>query len=137
MSACKHPDFVAEAISELLRNVCIVEHNLPPYCLNPLTVAEGKKLRLVIDLRHVNEFLVKSKFKYEHLRSFLKLLRIIIVFLFPGISNKVITTLIFIQTTKSIWVFRGYVTVLLYFLSSPIWVEYRMLLFYQTYASFG
>ena len=35
----------------------------------PLTVAEGKKLRLVIDLRHVNCHLVRFKFKYEDLRS--------------------------------------------------------------------
>lgn len=42
----------------------------PPHCVNPLTVAEGKRLRLVIDLRHVNEFLVKPKFKYKDLRSF-------------------------------------------------------------------
>ena len=37
--------------------------------MNPLTVVEGKKLRLVIDLRHVNQFLVKTKFKYDDLRS--------------------------------------------------------------------
>ena len=37
--------------------------------VNPLTVAEGKKLRLVIDLREVNKYLVKPKFRYEDLRS--------------------------------------------------------------------
>ena len=68
-SALQHPEFVAEAISELLCNGCIVEHEVPPVCVNPLTVAEGKKLRLVIDLRHVNNYLVKPKFKYEDLRS--------------------------------------------------------------------
>ena len=68
-SALKHPGFVAEAITELLSNGCIVEHYVPPFCVNPLTVAEGKKLRLVIDLRHVNSYLVKPKFKYEDLRS--------------------------------------------------------------------
>ena len=40
----------------------------------PLTVAEGKKLRLVIDLRLVNEFLVHSKLKYENLRSLSQLI---------------------------------------------------------------
>ena len=30
---------------------------------------EGKKLHLVIDLRQVNKYLVKPKFKYEDLRS--------------------------------------------------------------------
>ena len=29
----------------------------------------GKRLRLVKDLRHVNKYLVKAKFKYEDLRS--------------------------------------------------------------------
>ena len=53
----------------LLANGCIVEHSVPPFCVNPLSVAKGKKLRLVIDLRHVNSFLVRFKFKYEDLRS--------------------------------------------------------------------
>ena len=68
-SAFQHPDFVTQAISELLANGCIVEHSVPPFCVNPLSVAEGKKLRLVINLRHVNSFLVRFKFKYEDLRS--------------------------------------------------------------------
>ena len=62
-SALKHPDLVVHAILELLDNVCIVEHSEPPFCVNPLTVAEGKKLRLVIDLRHVNCHLVRFNFK--------------------------------------------------------------------------
>ena len=54
---------MAEALSELLRNGCIVEHKLPPYRVNPLTVAQGKKLGVVSNVRHVNGFLVKPKFK--------------------------------------------------------------------------
>ena len=69
LSALRHPDFVVHAISELLDNGCITEHREPPFCVNPLTVAEGKKLRLVIDLRHVNCHLVRFKFKYENLSS--------------------------------------------------------------------
>ena len=68
-SAFQNPDFVTQAISELLANGCIIEHSVPPFCVNPLSVAKGKKLRLVIDLRHVNSFLVRFKFKYEDLRS--------------------------------------------------------------------
>ena len=68
-SAFQYPEFVAQAISELLVNGCIAEHSVPPFCVNPLSVAKGKKLRLVIDLRHVNNFLVRFKFKYEDLRS--------------------------------------------------------------------
>ena len=68
-SALQHPEFVSEAITELLNSGCIVEHVVPPFFMNPLTVAEGKKLRLVIDLRRVNNCLVKLRFKYEDLRS--------------------------------------------------------------------
>ena len=69
LSPLKHLDFVEEAVAELLHNHCITEHTSPPLCVNPLTVAEGKKLRLVIDLRHVNQHIFKNKFIYEDLRS--------------------------------------------------------------------
>ena len=46
LSALKHKQFVADAISELLSHNCIIEHEFPPYCINPLTVAEGKKVTL-------------------------------------------------------------------------------------------
>jgi len=65
-SAFKHPSFVEEAIEELLNKRCIEQHDTPPHVVNPLTVAEGKKLRLVLDLRYVNNFL---KSKYEDLRT--------------------------------------------------------------------
>ena len=65
----QHPKLVAEAISELRSNGCIFEHEVPPLCVNPLRVAEGKKLRLVIDLRRVNNYLAKPKFKYKDLCS--------------------------------------------------------------------
>ena len=53
-SAELHPSFLKEAIIKLLAADCIEEHLEPPYCVNPLSVAEGKKLRPVIDLWHVN-----------------------------------------------------------------------------------
>ena len=71
-SAERHPQFVEEAISKLLLNNCIQEHRQPPFCVNPLSVAEGKKLRLVIDLRHVNPCLFKHSFKYEDLHCLSK-----------------------------------------------------------------
>ncbi|RMX50059.1 hypothetical protein pdam_00002952 [Pocillopora damicornis] len=46
-----HPSFVEEAVIELLAADCIEEHLELPYCVNPLSVAEGKKLKPVIDLR--------------------------------------------------------------------------------------
>ena len=47
----------------------ISEVNSPPHCVNPLSVAEGKKLRLVLDMREVNRYLVKCNFRYEDLRG--------------------------------------------------------------------
>ena len=68
-AASRYPQFVESAILELLEKQLINEHSFPPRCVNPLTVAEGKKLRLVIDLHEVNKYLVKPKFRYEDLRS--------------------------------------------------------------------
>ena len=55
-SALRNPQFVKSAILELLEKQLINEHSSPPHCVNPLTVAEGKKLLLVIDLREVNNY---------------------------------------------------------------------------------
>ena len=68
-SSLDRPHFVQRAILELLANCCIQEHSASPFCVNPLSVVEGKKLHLVIDLRHINQCLVLPKFKYEALRS--------------------------------------------------------------------
>lgn len=73
-SSLKHQNFVDEAIHNLLQNNCIEELTSRPYCCNPLTVAENNtKLRLVLDLRHVNEFVKYTKFKYEDLNTFAKI----------------------------------------------------------------
>ena len=68
-SAFQHPEFVSHAMCELLENDCIIEHSTPPFRTNPFSVAEGKKLGLVIDLRHVNNFLVRFKFSLS-MRTF-------------------------------------------------------------------
>ena len=47
----------------------INEHDNAPHVVNPLTVADGEKLRLVLDLRYINSFLESSRFKYEDLRT--------------------------------------------------------------------
>ena len=67
-SSRRNATFVSTAIQELLTNKCI-ELVTPetPHCVNPLTVAEGAKLRLVLDLRHVNKYLDVTQFKYENL----------------------------------------------------------------------
>lgn len=69
MSALRHSGFVEEAIQKLIANRCVATCETPPHVVNPLTVAEGKKLRLVLDLRHVNQFVENTRFKYEDLRT--------------------------------------------------------------------
>ena len=70
-SSLKHREFVEGAIKDLLKGGLVAEVGIPPHCCNPLTVSEkGGKLRLVIDLRHVNSFLKNKKFRYEDLRTF-------------------------------------------------------------------
>ena len=61
---------MTKSIYELLDKNCIDEIANMPYCCNPLTVAGSKKKpRLVLDLRHVNEYLDFPKFKYEDLKT--------------------------------------------------------------------
>ena len=69
-SALTHRKFVSDSITELLANRCIVKVAQKPYICSPLSVvanAEGK-LRLVLNLKYLNQFLHKVKFKYEDIR---------------------------------------------------------------------
>ena len=66
-SSLRNSRFVSQAISKLLKNKCIEE--LDQNCCNPLTVAESKKLRLVLDLGHVNSFIKQNKFRHENLAT--------------------------------------------------------------------
>ena len=66
-SALQESEFVESAFSELLSLECIAEVFAPPAVINPLSVSiqkSGKK-RLILDLRHVNQYLFKSKFRCE------------------------------------------------------------------------
>ena len=69
-SAMHNSKFVQEFIAELLVAGCIKEVPDTPYVCSPLSVVENSlgKRRLVINLRHLNCFLWKQKFKYEDLR---------------------------------------------------------------------
>ena len=58
--------FVDNAVAKLLEEGMIEEIDSRPYICIPLTVAEGKKLRLVLDLRHVNQYLMRI---YEDLKT--------------------------------------------------------------------
>ena len=73
-SSLRNRKLVEQSIAELIRNRCIREVTEPPHCINPLTVVEGDKPRLVLDLRHVNEYLIKQKFQYENLTTLSEML---------------------------------------------------------------
>ena len=69
-SALDHKSFVEQAIHDLLIRGLVVECSNVPYVVNPITVSvqnNGKK-RLILDLRHVNKHLWKSKVKFEDIR---------------------------------------------------------------------
>ena len=68
-SALAHSSFVEEAIAKLVTNRCIKKCDVAPRVVNPLSVAEGKELRLVLDLRHVNQYVEATRFKYEDLKN--------------------------------------------------------------------
>ena len=75
-SALQNSDFVLSAITEILKVGSVMECIVPPVVINPLSVSiqpNGKK-RLILDLRHINFFVKKSKIKFEHAKSFLQCL---------------------------------------------------------------
>lgn len=60
-SAIAHSDFVSKSIQEVLQSGTVVKVDQIPHVVNPLTVsvnAKGKE-RLILDLRHVNQYVVK------------------------------------------------------------------------------
>ena len=75
-SAVIHSAFVHESIVELLATGCVVEVTDRPHICSPLSVVESSsgKRRLVINLRYLNRFLWKNRFKYEDLRVAMLLL---------------------------------------------------------------
>ena len=75
-SACKNSLFIQESLSELRTTGCAVEVSARPIICSPLSVVENStgKQRLVINFRHLNQFLWKQRFKYEDLRVAMLLL---------------------------------------------------------------
>ena len=76
-SALRRKSFVEFQIRELLENACISEVPDCPEFINPLHVAvqpSGKE-RLILDLPHLNNFIVKTHVKYEDLKTVLQLLK--------------------------------------------------------------
>ena len=64
-------DFVTDSIRDLMERGCIKEVKSEEAMIcNPLGVVNnGKKLRLILDLRYVNTYLAKFKFKMEDLKT--------------------------------------------------------------------
>ena len=61
-SALRNHEFVTQAVTELLDLNVIEEVDTIPYFCSPLSVAEnGKKLRLILDLSILNEYVVAEK----------------------------------------------------------------------------
>jgi hypothetical protein len=65
-----HASFIVECIRDLLRAKAIKRVHSKPHVVNPLNVTPKKngKLRLILDLRHVNQFLYIPKFKMDSLK---------------------------------------------------------------------
>ena len=69
-SAMENCDFIS---LELLVHNCVTKVDSQLFICSPLSVVEGpNKKRLVINLRHLSQFLWKQSFKYEDLRCYLR-----------------------------------------------------------------
>ena len=69
-SAIESKEFVSQALRDLETNRCIEPVPQRPHICSPLSVVcnSSGKQRLVINLRYLNQFLWRDKFKYEDLR---------------------------------------------------------------------
>ena len=69
-STWDHIDFVMESVQELLNNRCVQEVKTKPVVCSPLSVVSNHegKCKLVLKVRHLNQFLRKDHFNYEDLR---------------------------------------------------------------------
>ena len=100
-SALNNASFVESAIAELVHTHAVVELPFIPHVVNPLSVSiqsSGKK-RLILDLRHVNHFVWKQKFRCEDWRVYYHMLIRATTFS-VSISSLDITILIFFRITK-------------------------------------
>ena len=76
-SALENPEFVTSTIRELLRSGSVIEVPFEPLVVNPLGVdtRPSGKQRLILDLRHVNKFLVRDRIKFDDWRDFQQFVR--------------------------------------------------------------
>ena len=68
-SALRNADFVETELQKLLADGRILRTRVPPHTVNPLSVSEGTKSRLVLDLRNINPYVILKQFKYENLKT--------------------------------------------------------------------
>ena len=71
-SAFDSASFVTSSVDELLRSGSVIEVPFRPAVVNPLGVdtRPSGKQRLILDLRHVNKFLIKEHIKFDDWRDF-------------------------------------------------------------------
>jgi hypothetical protein len=74
-SAFEHASFFTDAVSSLAATGTIQPVRDPPFLVSPLGVVPKAedKLRLILDLRFLNQFLQVTKFKYESIRMLAEL----------------------------------------------------------------
>ena len=75
-SAVSNKEFVDEALTDLLAEGSVIQLESTPHICSPLMVVTndiGKK-RLVLNLKFLNKFLKKFRFKYEDLRTVLAMI---------------------------------------------------------------
>ena len=67
--------FVKEEVCKLLEKGCVKEATEVQFVTNPLTVAFNRtgKPRLVLDCRHINQYLIQYKYKYEDINTALEM----------------------------------------------------------------
>ena len=74
-AAVNNKEFVSDQIASLLQTRAISEHRSSETIrINPLSVAEGKKSRLILDLSDLNRSLEKYRIKFEDLSKIRNLL---------------------------------------------------------------
>jgi len=71
-TALDNSSFVSNTINELLDSGSIIEVPFKPTVINPLSVSfnSSGKPRLILDLRFVNDYLVKDHIKFDDWRTF-------------------------------------------------------------------
>jgi hypothetical protein len=70
-SAFEHADFVDTAVASLVSSGAVLLVSKIPFLVGPLRVVPkaDNNLRLILDLRYLNQFLELTKFKYESIKS--------------------------------------------------------------------